>query len=80
MDLTFIDWIVDQAGLAAFASFALWINFHSHRDGLNRERENADIHRADKLRMSEALLSMAETNTELCQLIGEMRNDLKERR
>ena len=80
MDLAFIDWILDQAGLAIFAAFALYMMVHQHRDGLRRERENSELHRTDKLRMTDALMEVAKTNTELCYLISEMRDDMRDRK
>ena len=80
MEIITLDWILEQSGLTLFAALALFLWWHSHRDGLRRERENSDLHRTDKERMTDALMEASRTNTQLCQLIGELRDDLKERR
>lgn len=77
MDFTALDWIINQSGLAVFASFALYITWHQHRDGIRRERENSEIHRHDKSRITDVLEDVTRSNTELCTLIREMRAEMK---
>ena len=79
MDFAIFEWIVNQSGVAIFAAFALYINWHQQRDALRRERENAAIHRDDKLRITDVLGEVARSNAELCQLIRELRNDMRDR-
>ena len=80
MDIDILNWIVNQTGIAAFAAFALYINWHQQRDGVRRERENSDIHRNDKARITDVLEDVARSNTELCGLIREMRDEMKQER
>ena len=79
MDFAIFEWIVSQSGLAMVAALALWIMWLQQRDALRRERENSEIHRQDKLRITGVLEDVARSNTELCQLIRELRNDMRER-
>ena len=76
MDFAILDWIVDQSGVAMFAAFALYINWHQQKDGIRRERENSETHRHDKIRIVDVLQDVARSNAELCQLIRELREEL----
>ena len=78
MDFAIIDWIIDQSGVAMFAAFALYINWHQHKDGLKREETNADTHRQDKIRIVDVLQDVARSNAELCQLIRELREEMRD--
>jgi hypothetical protein len=78
MDFAILDWIVDQTGVAMFAAFALYINWHQHRDGLRREASNSDIHRTDKMEILDVLQEVARSNAELCQLIRELRKEMND--
>ena len=80
MESSFIEWIVNQTGIAAFAAFALWINHRQYGDGVRRERENAETQRVDKQRVSDALEGVTKSNTELCHLIRELRDDMRQER
>lgn len=80
MDIAIIDWISDQTGVALFAGLALFITWRTYQDSLRHERANSQEHRQDKLEIVEVLQQVARSNTELCQLIQELRQDLWERR
>ena len=77
MEFAIWDWIVNQSGVAMFAAFALYMFWCQQRDGIRREEENSKIHREDKKEMRKVLDTVARSNTELCQLIRELRNDLR---
>jgi hypothetical protein len=77
MDFTIAQWIVDQTGVALFAGFALFITYRTYRDAMRRECDNGNKHREDKLNMLAALQDVARTNTELCQLIRSLREDMR---
>lgn len=79
MDIEILDWIINQTGIAVFAAFALYINWQQHQDGVRREVENGVTHRADKEHMIDALEDVARSNTELCNVIRELRDDMKAR-
>ena len=72
MESGFLEFIVNQTGVAAFAAFALWIAYRVYLDGIRRERENAEIHREDKKRVTDVLEGVTKSNTELCVLIREV--------
>ena len=80
MDIATLNWILEQSGLALFAALALFLMWYQHKDSIRRERENSDIHRHDKARITDVLQEVASSNSELCHLIRELRDDLREQR
>lgn len=57
MEPTFIEWIVGQAGIGGLAALALFLLNREHQDAMRRERENAEQHRADKLKLLDGIAS-----------------------
>ena len=44
MELTFIQYLTTQVGLAGLAAMALWLNARAYQDALRREHQYADVH------------------------------------
>ena len=80
MDFALVEYVLSQSGLAVVAGLALWFMWQQQKEALRREERNSEIHRQDKLSILEALEDVTRSNTELCLLISEMREDIKERR
>ncbi len=59
MEPTFIEWIVGQAGIGGLAALALFLLNREYQDAMRRERENAEIHRADKIKLMDSLADIA---------------------
>lgn len=65
MDSTFMEWIVGQAGVSGLAAFAILLLNRAWQEAYKREKESAEMHRADKLRMLEALDKVSSTMARL---------------
>jgi hypothetical protein len=80
MDPLGLNWILEQSGLALFAALALFLMWYQYKENIRKERENAEIHIQDKNRIANVLEDVARSNTQLCHLIRELRDDLREQR
>jgi hypothetical protein len=80
-DVSLIQWIVGQTGLAGLAAFSIWQMKQWHDDSVRRNRENLDEEirrgkealeneRADKSMLLDVLRQNTETKTRLVEAIG----------
>lgn len=55
MEAPFVEWLIGQAGIGGLAALSLFLLNREHQDAMRRERENADAHRADKLKLLDSI-------------------------
>lgn len=78
-DPSVVEWLFKQTGPTITAVLALYFMQQNHRAYMDRERENAQIHREDKQAMLSVLAENTATSVRLYEVIAHLEKTIERR-